>query len=183
VLTVGLPASGKSRFCRALAAATGALVLESDALRTALFAPATHDTDESRRLFDAVYGAARRLLAQRANVIVDATNLRERDREQAYAAAEAAGADVLVLHFRAPQRVIAARLAARGRGEDPDDCSTAGMAVYDKLAETEEPIRRQHRRIDTSYAAATRAALNELTEILAARRLTAVRPDTGGSTL
>jgi predicted kinase len=181
VLTVGLPASGKSTFCRALARATGVKILESDALRAALFQPVTHDSDESRQLFDALYGATRALLREGASVIVDATNLRERDRGQAYAAASETGASLLVLHFRAPERVIAARLAQRRDGADPDDRSQAGMAVYRKLAETEEPIRCEHRKVDTSDAAAVKAALDDVIQILEPRRETASRPNTGGS--
>ena len=181
VLTVGLPGSGKSTFCRKLARATGALILESDALRAALFQPATHDKDESRQLFEALYGAARVLLREGASVIVDATNLREPDRRPAYDAAEATSAGLLILHFRVPHRVIAERLALRDRRSDPEDRSAAGMAVYTKMAETEQPVSREHWQIDTSDAESTETALQRAIEILRPRRSTAERQDTGGN--
>jgi hypothetical protein len=181
VLTVGLPASGKSTFSRALARETGALVLESDALREALFQPVTHDKDESRQLFEALYGATRSLLKDGAGVIVDATNLREGDRAQAYAIADECGARLLILHFRAPERVILDRLALREGRPDPDDHSRAGLAVYARLAETEQPVRRRHWRIDTSDAASTEAALKRAIRVLKPRRATVARPNTGGS--
>jgi predicted kinase len=180
VLTAGLPASGKSTFGLKLARATGAAVLESDALRAALFGSPAHTREESTLLFDALYGAAGRLLKDGYSVIVDATNLRERDRERAYAVAEKSGVGLLLLHFRAPATVIEERLDRRSSGGDPDDRSTAGLAVYNRMAEAEEPIRRDHWRIDTSDTSATEAALQCAIEALTATHAAGSR-DTGGS--
>ena len=181
VVLAGLPGSGKSTFARRLSRSTGAIVLESDALRVALFGRPTHEPQESRQLFDALYAAADRLLQQGARVIVDATNLRARDRRQACEAARASQAGVLLLHFRAPLQVIAARLASRGGGADPDDRSSAGLAVYAKLAETEEAILRDHWKIDTSDPVATDSALQRAIETLEPRTSAAGGRDTGGS--
>jgi hypothetical protein len=181
VVMAGLPGSGKSTFGRKLAPATGAVVLESDALRAALFGSPTHAGVESKQLFDALYAAARRLLQDGVSVIVDATNLRERDRLRAYEVAETAGAALLVLHFRAPEPVIAERLARRGNRHDPDDRSTAGADVYAKLAETEEAIAHEHWKIDTSDAAATEAALQRAIDTLRTGPHAARSRDTGGS--
>jgi hypothetical protein len=181
VLTVGLPASGKSTFCRALARATGAIILESDALRTSLFPSPAHTKDESRQLFEALYGAARVLLRDGVSVIIDATNLRERDRRRAYEAAEATHAGLLILRFRAPERVIAERLALRDRRLDPEDHSTAGMLVYARMAETEQPVSREHWNIDTSDAPATEAALQRAIEKLRPQGGSATGQNRGGT--
>ncbi len=181
VVTVGLPGSGKSTFCRKLAKATGTVILESDALRRALFETPTHETEESTILFDALYGAAQQLLEDGASVIIDATNLRERDRQHSYDIATTTGAAILVLYFFAPARVIAERMSCRDNHEDPEDKSTAGMAVYARMAETEEPLARDHWRIDTSDAAATDAALQRAIETLRPTPYPAERPSTGGS--
>lgn len=179
VLTVGLPGSGKSTFCRRLAAATGAVVLESDALRAALFTRPAHDVEESRQLFKAIYAAAESLLRRGADVIVDATNLRERDRVNAYRLAIDLGARLLVLHFRAPYRVIAERMALRTAGADPEDRSTADLSVYQRMAETEEPISAEHWTVDTSDQDATEAALKKAIATL--RPLPAGPEHTGGT--
>ena len=163
VVTVGLPGSGKSTFSRKLAKATGASVLESDALRTALFGSPTHEKAESRLLFDALYGAAERLLAG------------------SYDVAANAGAEVLVLHFHAPLSIIAERMSCRDKHDDPEDKSTAGMAIYNRMADTEEPLTRDHWRIDTSDAATTDAALQRAIEILKTTPQPARGPSTGGS--
>lgn len=181
VVTVGLPGSGKSTFARKLAAATGAVVLESDHLRRALFSAPSHAAGESKLLFEALYGAARRLLREGASVLVDATNLRERDRCRAYDLAESTGTTLLVLHFRAPERVIAERLSRRVAGGDPEDRSTAGLGVYMMLAETEEPITPEHWEIDTSDTQATQSALQRAIETMKSQPSPAEGRPTGGS--
>ena len=181
VLTVGLPGSGKSTFARKLARATRAVVLESDALRSALFERPTHESEESKQLFEALYAAAAQLLHAGQTVIVDATNLKERDRHPAYEVAKAMGAGLLVLHFRASEAVTAERLTSRSRGFDPDDRSTADMSVYMKMAELEEPLLREHWRIDTSDAADTDAALDRAIESLTGHSHRAEGPHRGGS--
>lgn len=181
VVTAGLPGSGKSTFSRRLAKATGAVVLESDELRAVLFGAPVHDRRESTLLFEGLYGAAQGLLLDGVSVIVDATNLRERDREQAYKVAARTGARILVLHFRASEAVTAERLSNRERRCDIEDKSTAGMAVYRRMAETEEPVSRDHWKIDTSDPEATDRALQRAIETLRPTQDAAIGPINGGS--
>jgi predicted kinase len=179
ILLVGLPGSGKSTFARRLAAEIDAAVLESDALRVLLFGEPAYTAIESRRLFEAIRASSRELLEHGRSVIIDATNLREGDREGAYALADEAEARLLILRFTAAEPLILQRLAGRRDGVDPDDRSAAGPAVYRRLAETEEPVRRPHWTIDTSDAAATDAALHRVVE--ACRPTTAGTPRMGGT--
>jgi predicted kinase len=164
ILTVGLPASGKSTFARWVATETGAVVLESDALRRLLFGRPRHTGAESRRLFDAVHAATRGLLEQGNDVIVDATNLRRTHREPFYGVARETHAKLLVLAFSAPESVIRHRLTRRRHGGDPADRSDAGYAVYQMLAEQAEPLDEDHWQIDTSDPAATEAAFCRVVE-------------------
>jgi len=105
-----------------------------------------------------------RLLAGGASVVIDATNLRETERRPVYALAEEAGARLIVLHFTAPEAVIAERLTQRGAGADRADSSTAGIDVYQRMTERAEPPRREHWRIDTSDPQATAAAFRRLVD-------------------
>jgi hypothetical protein len=173
ILTVGLPGTGKSTFARRLALATGAAVLESDALRRLLFGEPSYSAAENRRLFEALPAAARELLEHSRNVIIDATNLRESDRQPAYSLAQETGAQLLILRFSAPESVIRQRLALRRDGADPRESSSAGLGVYRMMVEREEPLTRDHWQIDTSDAAATDSAFSRVVE--------ACRPRTAGA--
>lgn len=162
VMTAGLPGSGKSRFCRKLRRRTGAIILESDALRQALFGQPDHSQPESRRLFAAIHGAIEKLLRAGVHTILDATNLAEWQREPVYAIAEKMGARLILVWLKAPPQVVQARLTNRYRGADPQDQSTAGPAVYERMRAKIEEIRRPHRVIDTSRG--TQEALDAIAE-------------------
>jgi predicted kinase len=162
VMAAGLPGSGKSRFCRELRRRTGAVILESDALRQALFGEPDHSYPESRRLFAAIHGAMERLLRAGVHTILDATNLAEWQREPVYAIAARTGARLILVWLKAPPQVVQARLANRYRGADPQDQSTAGLSVYERMRAQIEQIRRPHRVIDTSRR--TEEALDAIAE-------------------
>jgi uncharacterized protein len=164
VLTAGLPGSGKSTFSRRLAFETGAVVLESDALRCLLFARPYHSRAESHRLFSAVHAAARVLLSNGVSVIIDATSLKESDRRPVYALAATMSVRLLLLHFSAPEAVISQRLMRRLVGSDPEDNSTAGMDVYLSMTQRAEPLMREHWRIDTSDGRSTTSAFTKVVE-------------------
>jgi predicted kinase len=182
VMTIGLPGSGKSTFARRLARATGAVVLESDALRRILFEHPDHGSDESKALFSAIHEVARLKLAAGKTVILDATNLRREGRLPAYAIASETGARLVLLHFSAPEQVILERLARRAAATDPDDRSTAGIAVYRQMAEAAQPVLEEHWHIDTSDAEATESALTRLIEQLGPAATIEHGLATGGST-
>ena len=162
VITAGLPGSGKSRFCRGLRRRTGAVILESDALRRALFGKPDHSQPESRRLFAAIHAAIERLLRAGVHTILDATNLADWQREPVCAIAERTGARLILVWLEAPPVVVRGRLADRGRRIDPQDRSTAGPAVYQRMRAQVEEIRHPHRVVDTSRG--TREALEAIAE-------------------
>jgi predicted kinase len=162
VMAAGLPGSGKSRFCRELRRRTGAVILESDALRRLLFPQPDHSQAESRRLFTAIHAAIERLLQAGVHTILDATNLAEWQREPVYAIADRTGAWLVLLWLEAPPQIVQARLANRCGGADTQDRSTAGLSVYERMRAQVEEIRRPHRVIDTSRG--TREALDAIAE-------------------
>jgi predicted kinase len=183
ILMAGLPGSGKSTFARRLAGATGATVLESDALRQLLFGGPTHEAAESHALFGAIFEAAGTLLRDGHTVIIDATNLKRSDRRPAHDLVAATGASLVIVRTVAPEPIILERLIHRELMPDRDDHSLAGTAVYRHMAEEALPIIEEHREIDTSDERATDAALVELTEELRLMGATnpAVAHVTGGS--
>ena len=183
ILMAGLPGSGKSTFARRLAVETGAVLLESDALRQLLFGGPTHQASESRALFAAMFDAAGKLLRSGYTVIIDATNLKRSDRRPAHELASATGAHLVIAQTVAPEAAILDRLDRRAAGFDPADHSLAGVAVYRHMAEEAQPILEDHWQIDTSDERATDAALAGLIEELRLMGATspAVAHVTGGS--
>lgn len=160
VVLVGLPGSGKSRLAGHLRASTGAVVLESDRLREVLFQRPTYDQDESRALFQVIHAAADRVLARGAPVVVDATNLREPEREPLYRIAEERGAKLILVRLVAPRWLTHRRLLERqawGAGY-----SQAGVAVYERMKFAQQPISRSHLVVNT--AKDTEAALRRIVE-------------------
>ena len=147
-VVAGLPGSGKSRFCRDLAGRTPAAVLESDALRKLLFRRPVYSWAESARLFAAIHVVIERLLGDGISVILDATNLRERHRQPLYAIAEKLGAKLVVVEVVAPPETVLARLAERTATDNSS--SDADIAVYLRMREEWEEIRREHIVVDTS---------------------------------
>ena len=183
VLMAGVPGSGKSTFARRLAGATGATVLESDALRQLLFGGPTHQAAESRALFSAIFVAASMLLRDGYSVIIDATNLKRSDRRPAHELASATGARLVILETKAPEAGVLERLVRRSAGLECDDHSLAGVAVYRHMADEALPIIEEHREIDTSDERAADAALAGLIAELGLIGATspAVAHVTGGS--
>ena len=164
VLTIGLPASGKSTFARRLAPLIDATILESDSIRRLLFNNPTFTRIESKRLFTAIHGAARHLLDAGRNVIIDATSIRESDRRPVYNIADAASARLLLLNFVASPDVIEQRLMRRMGAPESGDNSTAGPSIHRSMAARAEPPTREHLTIDTTDAAETNAALSRVAE-------------------
>ena len=75
VVVSGLPGTGKSYFCAKLAERLPFVILESDALRKALFSPPSYSPEERARLFRALHLLIERLLKGGIPLILDATNL------------------------------------------------------------------------------------------------------------
>lgn len=148
VVLVGLPASGKSRVAEGLRSRTGAVVLESDALRRLLFRRRTYSAAESQRLFAAIHAATERLLAEGASVVLDATNLAEAERAPLYEIAERQGAKLLLVLVTVPDRLVRGRLARRAASRLSR--SEADLRVYRRMRERLEPMQRPYYTVDTS---------------------------------
>lgn len=150
VVVVGLPGTGKSYFSRRLAERFPMAVLETDALRKALFPRPTYSPEESARLFRAVHGLIESLLRRGVPVLLDATNLVEANREHLYHIAEKTGARLILARTEAPPEVVRERLARRQQTPVREDHSDAGWEVYERMRRSVDPLRRQHYVVDTT---------------------------------
>jgi predicted kinase len=150
VAVSGLPGTGKSYFCTELAEKLPSVILESDALRKALFPSPSYSPEESSRLFRALHLLIERLLKQGISLILDATNLSERYRERLYNIADRLDARLILVRVEAPPEVVYERLKTRQGGDNQGNKSGADWAVYQRMKPSVQKISRNHYAVDTS---------------------------------
>lgn len=150
IVVSGLPGTGKSHFCSQLAERMPFVILESDALRKALFPRPSYSLPESSHLFQTIHCLIEGLLEQGIPLILDATNLSERYRERLYHIADRLNARLVLVRVEAPSDVVQQRLHARIKKADSSSHSEADWAVFQKMKLTVQPIRRNHFAVDTS---------------------------------
>ncbi len=150
IFVSGLPGTGKSHFCRRLAERIDLVILESDSLRKRLFPAPSYTKEESTQLFRACHGLVEELLRRGINVVLDATNLEEHNRERLYHIADQSGARLVIVRMEAPPEVVRQRLERRVRREDRSDHSDADWDVYSRMKPTVEKIGRNHFAVDSS---------------------------------
>ena len=148
IVVSGLPGTGKSYFCRRLVERLQFIILESDALRKALFSSPGYSASESGRLFRAIHLLIERLLKKGVPLILDATNLSERYRERLYSIADRLDVKLILVRVEAPPEVVQERLKAR-RGNTENN-SDADWAVYQRMKPSVQKIWRNHYAVDTS---------------------------------
>jgi predicted kinase len=112
LILVGLPGSGKSTWA---AGRRGAVVLSSDQMRVLLSGRETNQKIHGR-----VFGAMRYFLRERLRLqqqltIIDATNIRRKDRKPFLKIAQAFGARAEAIYFDVPVATALERNAARAR--------------------------------------------------------------------
>lgn len=148
IVVSGLPGTGKSYFCNKLTERLPFTILESDALRKALFPSPNYSSQESSRLFRACHLLIRRLLERGIPLVLDATNLSERNREHLYSIADRLGVKLILVRVEAPPQVVYERL--KTRQENSQGKSDADWKVYQGMKSTVQKIRRNHYAVDTS---------------------------------
>lgn len=148
IVVSGLPGTGKTYFCGKLAEKLQFVILESDSLRKILFQLPDYSARESSQLFRAIHLLIEKLLKKGISIILDATNLSERNREHLYGIADRLDIKLVIVRVEAPPEVVQERLATRQRNSDSK--SDADWAVYRKMKSSVQKIRRNHYAVDTS---------------------------------
>ena len=154
VLLSGLPGSGKTTFAARLAPRLDACVLESDLVRRELFPKRRYSRKESGAVFAEVRERAEVALDQGRDVIIDATNLRERERQGFLELAERQGAPVVAVRLTAPEAVVRERLSGPREG-----ASEANIGVYNRMRGEEEPFGAPCVQVDSRYCVEASVAL------------------------
>ena len=148
VVVSGLPGTGKSYFCQKLAERLPFAILESDALRKALFGSLSYSQKESLRLFQVIHLLIERLLKRGIPIILDATNLSERYREHLYSIADHLEVKLILVRVEAPPQLVRERLKARLKNSE--NKSDADWRIYQKMRPSVQKISRNHYAVDTS---------------------------------
>jgi len=148
IVVSGLPGTGKSFFSIRLAERVPLLVLESDALRKALFLLPSYSAGENSNLFRTIHLLIEELLKDGISLVLDATNLSERSRERLYSIADRVNTRLVMVLVEAPPEVVRQRL--EDRAGDPESSSDADWAVYCQMRSSVERISRNHYVVNTS---------------------------------
>ena len=103
------------------------MVLESDRLRKALVSLPQYTAFEHSRVFRACHTLIGEFLGKGYPVLLDATNLGQRNRRPVIALARRHEVPLAIVVVAAPPEVVRQRLLDREAGSDPDTWSDAGV--------------------------------------------------------
>ncbi len=157
VVLVGPPGAGKSTLARRLAERTPVAVISADDVRQLLAPDADYSFNETKRVQRAIRLAVGDLLHRNISVVLDSPNLTEWERQPLYSLAELHHSRLILVEVTAPTEVVMGRLAvgagvpaavggSTGQPQSPRD-------VHLQQAQRQEPITREHMRVDTAAAA------------------------------
>jgi predicted kinase len=153
----GLPATGKTTFARALAAAVGACHLNTDAIRTEIGLRGAYSPAVKRKVYRTLLQRTEAHLKTGETVVVDATFYRESLRQAYLKLAERLGARWQWIELSADEGTV------RERINRPRPDSEADFAAYQLIKGQYEPLRLCHLHLcttDTSIDALVQLTLN-----------------------
>jgi len=170
-ITHGVSAVGKSQVALRLVEALGAIRLRSDVERKRLLGeqPETLGTELDAGIYSAEAGETtyQRLhaLAESAlnagfSVVIDATYLKQKQRQAAWLIAESTGVPFMILSCEAPEAVIEQWLGQRqAEGGDPSD---ATMAVIKAQQASREPLSEREQLLNREISTPEAGSLDNL---------------------
>jgi predicted kinase len=152
IVMVGAPGSGKSYLGRTLSAALDAKLIQTDAVRKAMFPDPNYSQREASAVYAACHQQISDALRSGERVVFDGTNLREKQRATLYSLADRAQAKLIVVVAYAPESAIRERLRQRMTDRDPDDHSDADWPIYLRMRGHAEPVLRPHLVVNTTVS-------------------------------
>ncbi|MNE41091.1 hypothetical protein D3C80_1351430 [compost metagenome] len=162
-ITHGVSAVGKSHVAMRLVDALGAIRLRSDVERKRMFGEqqagdagqlqqGIYNNDASQATYARLHNLAETILRAGFPVVIDATYLKQAQRQAAAGVASETGVPFLILDCNAPQAVIASWLAQRQA--DKNDPSDATLEVVEAQLASREPLSSeellQSKRVETN---------------------------------
>jgi predicted kinase len=140
IVMVGAPGSGKSYLGRTLSAALDAKLIQTDAVRKAMFPDPNYSQREASAVYAACHQQISDALRSGERVVFDGTNLREKQRATLYSLADRAQAKLIVVVAYAPESAIRERLRQRMTDRDP------------RMRGHAEPVLRPHLVVNTTVS-------------------------------
>ena len=175
LLTFGVSGSGKSTLAVKLVEQLGAIRLRSDVERKRLFGSDDNPSldsglyapERSEQTYQRLASLAAQTLANGYPVIVDATHLKQAQRQLMRDAIEDQGAPCLILHCHAPQASIEQWLTERQQAGT--DVSDAGIEVMRHQLQEMEPLDADEAALSIRVDTASDSAMSDLSEQLRKR--------------
>ena len=178
ILMHGVSGSGKTTVSTEIVKAIGAIRVRSDVERKRLFEetlkpknedlhdPGLYHSDMTERTYDRLQDLARILLCAGFSVVVDATFLRQRQREAFRVLANEQTCAWFILDVFAPEAVLAERIERRSQeGRDVSDATVEIMERQQEIEESFTPAEQTHvLRVDSTDPQAIISGIKELKE-------------------
>jgi len=173
-ITMGVSAVGKSSVSLRLVEDLGAIRLRSDVERKRLFgasegaaqvlASGIYSAEASEATYQHLHQLAAQALSAGCSVVLDATYLKQAQRQAAAQVAESQGVPLVILDCQAPDALIAEWLAERqAQGDDP---SEATLDVVRAQHASREPLSAEEQghslRIETQHSASFDAVIEAI---------------------
>ncbi|GAB2774681.1 hypothetical protein GCM10027275_17150 [Rhabdobacter roseus] len=159
-LVMGLPASGKTSFARALAAALDGVHLSSDAIRAELARRGTYQDADKEAVYAEMLRRTAQVLSEGRDVVADATFHRQARRALFLNLAKAQEVPYRLIEIRASEATTRQRLQV------PRPDSEATWAVYLLLKKEWEPPTEPHEVLYTDHATPEELVEGYLGEVL-----------------
>jgi predicted kinase len=138
-ITVGAPGSGKTHFAKYFCKDNNIFHLNSDRLRSEIFAKPKRTPQERQTIFNVMNYISEELLKRGTSVCYDANNNRKVHRLAKCEVAKKSGANYLVLWLKTPLDTAVKRASSRATHADKYFHPISKDAVLKLKAEIEEP--------------------------------------------
>src|SRR5437762_372033 len=114
ILVCGLQGAGKTTVAKRIATIISALILRTDVIRKQMFEAPQYTDLEMQKVYDEMFLRARKLLHEKRTVVLDATFLKELNRNQAKELPEESESDFMVVLVQCDdEQVIKKRIGER----------------------------------------------------------------------
>ncbi|MEN4829843.1 AAA family ATPase [Pseudomonas sp. P39-UII1] len=178
-ITHGVSAVGKSHVAMRLVEALGAVRVRSDVERKRLFGEqqqaeagqlqtGIYDQDASAATYQRLHQLAATILRAGFPVVLDATYLKQAQRQAAAEVASSTGVPLLILDCQAPEAVIASWLAQRqAQNTDPSDATLEVVKAQQASREPLDEVElQQSTRVDTQDASSMNQVIDQIRQRL-----------------